>query len=121
MAETLTTEESLREVAEALLSTQKAMGEDVAEMAAAVTELAQTGEQLVKALGSIDELRRSVEQLGEMMHAYTSKMGELHDQQVETAAQLGRYLQDAAKQQSGIRDVDRRLRLLEGGAGHGER
>ncbi len=113
----LNTEESLREVAESLLSTQKAMGDDVAEMALAVTALTENSEALIKALGDIKELTGSVAQLGEMMHAYTSKMGELHDQQVETAAQIGRYIQDAAKQQSGIRDVDRRLRAIEGGVG----
>ncbi len=112
---------SLRETAECLLITQREMGEDVAQMAQSVTELTSTTESLANALGSIDELRRSVEQLGELMHAYTSKMGELYDQQKETSEQIGRYIQDAARQQSGIRDVDRRLKAIEGGLGTGTR
>ncbi len=112
---------ALRETVEAVMVVQKAMGDDVADMAQAVTELTKTAEALANALSDIKELTNSVAQLGEMMHAYTAKMGELHDQQVETSAQIGRYIQDAAKQQSGIRDVDRRLRAIEGGAARGER
>lgn len=107
---------ALRETVEAVMATQKAMGEDVAEMASAVTELTSTAEKLINALASIDELARAVEQLGNTVTTYTGKLGALYDAQTETAERLGRYLQDAAKQQSGIRDVDKRLRVLEGGA-----
>lgn len=109
--------DALRETVEAVMATQKELGSDVAQMAQAVTELTETAEKLVNALASIDELRRAVEQLGETVVAYTGKLGQLYDAQEETSAQLGRYLQDAAKQQSGIRDVDRRLRAIEGGLG----
>ncbi len=112
---------SLRETAECLLITQREMGEDVAQMAQSVTELTNTTEALANAMGTLDELRRAVEQLGEMMAMFTGKVGQLYDQQRETAEQIGRYIQDAAKQQSGIRDVDRRLRAIEGGLGNGTR
>lgn len=104
---------ALREVVECLAITQKEMGRDIAESAQAATELSEATEKLSNALGTIDELRRAVEQLGDTVVTYTSKLAELFDQQRETASLIGRYINDAAKQQSGIRDVDHRLRKLE--------
>jgi ABC-type transporter Mla subunit MlaD len=114
---------TLREVAESLLATQKMFGEDIADMATAVTELSITGERLAGALSNVDELKRAVEQLGETVVAYTGKLGALFDSMHDLNERFGRYVQDAAKQQSGVRDVDRRLQLLEanGGARNGQR
>jgi chromosome segregation ATPase len=118
--------EALRETAELLLLTQKEMGRDVADMAMAVTELTKTSEQMANALGNIDELRRAVEQLGDVMGEYPRKLAELFDAQREQQAQIGRYIADQSKQQSGIRQVDQRVKELEAllqapAAGHGER
>lgn len=107
--------DALRETAECLLLTQREMASDVADMAAAVVSASEASERLLAALGVIDELKRAVEQVGEALPFLTRKLGELFDQQQETQAQLGRYIQDAAKQSSGIRQVEARLRLLEGG------
>lgn len=104
---------ALREVSESLLATQKLMAEDVADMAEAVTELTKATEGIANAMSSIDELRRAVEQLGDTVVSYTGKLGQLYDAQAETTAQLGRYISDVSKQQSGIREVDKRLRALE--------
>lgn len=91
-------EVALREVAESLLSTQKAMAEDVAEMASAITENT-----------------KATEQLGNLLVEGIGRLGAAIDKLVALEERFGTYVQDAAKQQSGIRDVDRRLRLLEGG------
>jgi hypothetical protein len=106
---------ALRETAELLLLTQKEMGRDVADMAMAVTEQAQTAETMANAIGTIDELRRAVEQLGDAFLEYPKRLAEIFDAQRELQAQLGRFITDASKQQSGIRQVDQRLRehLLE--------
>ncbi len=109
------------EVVECCALTQREMGEDVAQMQQAVTELTTTAEAIVNRLDVLDELRRAVEQLGDAVTSYTGKLGALYDLQRETSEQLGRFIQDAAKQQSGIRDVDRRLRAIEGGLGNGSR
>jgi cob(I)alamin adenosyltransferase len=101
---------ALRETSECLLQTQKAFGGDVADMAAAVVDLSETAEKMVKALGTIDELKTAVEQLGETMLIYPKKLAELFDAQSELQGQVGRYITDAAKQQSGIRQVDKTLR-----------
>jgi hypothetical protein len=106
---------ALRETAECLLLTQQEMGRDIADMASAVTELTTTSENLVNGLHSVKLLELAVTQLGETVTAYTGKLGALFDEQRETSERLGRYLQDAAKQQSGIRQVEARLRVLEGG------
>lgn len=100
---------ALRETAECLLQTQKTLGSDVADMAMAVTELTVTAEKLSNALGTIDELNRAVAQLGETMLMYPKKLAELFDAQSELQAQVGRYIADASKQQSGIRQVDKTL------------
>jgi chromosome segregation ATPase len=118
--------EALRETAELLLLTQREMGRDVADMAQAVTELTKTSEQMANALSSIDELRRAVEQRGDVMGEYPKKLAELFDAQREQQAQIGRYIADQSKQQSGIRQVDQRVKELEAllqapAAGNGER
>jgi predicted RNase H-like nuclease (RuvC/YqgF family) len=100
--------EALRETAELLLMTQQEMGRDVADMAMAVTELTKTSEQMANALGTLDELKRAVEQLGDVMGEYR-KLAELFDAQREQQAQIGRYIADQSKQQSGIRQVDKTL------------
>jgi hypothetical protein len=102
-AEELEAITSLREVAECLLDTQKAMGEDVAEMASAITENT-----------------KATEQLGNLLVEGIGRLGSAIDKLVSLEERFGAYVQDSAKQQSGIRDVDRRLRVLEGGVG-GER
>lgn len=123
---------ALRETAECLLLTQREMASDVAEMATAVTEQAQTAERLSDALGVVDELKRAVEQLGEALPGLsvlphlTGKLAELFDAHKELQSQVGRYITDASKQESGIRHVDERLKELERrlqlpGATHGQR
>jgi hypothetical protein len=92
--------EALREVAESLLLTQQAMSEDVADMAAAITENT-----------------KATEQLGNLLVEGIGRLGAMMDEHKLLQERIGAYVQDAAKQQSGIRDVDRRLRVLEGGNG----
>ena len=104
---------ALRETAECLLLTQKELGKDVADMAQAVTELTITSEKLANALGVLDELKRAVENVGEVIPEYTKKLAELFDAQREQQLQIGRYITDQSKQQSGIREVDQRLKELE--------
>ncbi len=94
---------ALREVAELLLLAQRSMASDIAEMASAVTETT-----------------KATEQVGNMLVEAVSRLGGCIDKLDAMEDRLGRYLQDAAKQQSGIRDVDKRLRVLEGGL-RGER
>ena len=103
----------LREAVESVALTQKDMGGDIAELAMAVTELSQTAEQLSNALSSVEELKRAVEQVGDGLTAATSKLAELFDAHRESVAQIGRFISDASKQQSGIRQVDERVRRLE--------
>ncbi len=103
----------LAEVVEVLHLTQKELSEDVAQMAQAVTALTETTELIANKLDTLDELRRAVEQLGELMHAYTGKVAELFDEQRSLAHRFGAYVTDTAKQQSGIRQVDERLKALD--------
>lgn len=112
-SEKLTAEQRLVEVTECLALTQRELTEDVAGMAQAVTELASTAESIASSLGQLQELRRALEQMGELMHAYTGKVAELFDEQRALASRFGAYVNDAAKQQSGIRQVDERLKQLE--------
>ncbi len=88
--------QALTEVAETLALTQRELGSDIADMAAAVLENAQATEQVSNLLVE------AVSRLG----AAIDKLGELE-------ARLGRYLTTAEKQESGIRQVDARLRNLE--------
>lgn len=87
---------ALREVAESLLTTQKAMSEDVADMAAAIVENT-----------------KATEQLGNLLVEAIGRLGGAIDKLVALEERFGRYVQDSAKQQSGIRQVDERLRQLE--------
>lgn len=89
---------ALREVAESLLLTQRAMASDVAEMASAVVENT-----------------KATEQVGNLLVEAVSRLDATIDKLDAMEGRLGRYLQDAAKQQSGIRVVEERLRVLEGG------
>lgn len=95
---------ALREVAESLLLTQRAMGNDVADMASAVTENTKV-----------------TEQVSNLLIEAVSRLGAAIDKLDTMEERLGRYLQDAAKQQSGIREVDSRLKAVElrlvGGSG----
>lgn len=95
---------ALREVAESLLLTQRAMGNDVADMASAVTENT-----------------KATEQVSNLLIEAVSRLGAAIDKLDTMEERLGRYLQDAAKQQSGIREVDSRLKAVElrlvGGSG----
>ena len=109
----LTTNQRLLEVIETLALTQREVSEDVAQMSQAVTELAVTSETIAVSLGQLQELRRALEQMGELMHAYTGKVAELFDEQRALATRFGAYVNDSAKQQSGIRQVDERLKQLE--------
>lgn len=89
---------ALREVSESLLATQRVMASDVADMAAAITENT-----------------KATEQIGSLLVEAVSRLGAAIDKLDTMEERLGRYLQDAAKQQSGIRVVEERLRVLEGG------
>lgn len=104
---------ALRETSECLLLTQREMAKDIGEMAMAVTEMTKAAENLTAALATVEELKRAVEQLGDVFTEYPRKLAELFDAQRETASQLGRYITDASKKESGIRQVDERLRALE--------
>jgi len=109
----LTTNQRLLEVTEALALTQRELSEDVSQMAQAVTELASTTESIASSLGQLQELRRALEQMGELMHAYTGKVAELFDEQRALAFRFGEYVKDTAGQQSSVRKVDERLKQLE--------
>ncbi len=87
---------ALREVAELLLLTQRTLASDIAEMASAVTENT-----------------KATEQIGNLLVEAVQRLGGAVDKLDTMEERLGRYLQDAAKQQSGIRDVDRRLKQVE--------
>ena len=87
---------ALREVAEAMLITQQEMGRDIADMAAVVVEHTQ-----------------STAILADAVLTATSRLGVALDKLEELEKRFGSYVQDTAKQQSGIRQVDERLRALE--------
>ncbi len=95
--------EGLREASESLLVTQRRIADDIAEMNATVVE---------HTTGSA--------QLGDAVLTAIGKLGEMFDRLEELEARFGRYLQDQEKQQSGIRDVDKRLRLVENHVGKRE-
>ncbi len=94
---------ALREVSESLLITQRRMAEDIAEMNSVVVE---------HTLGSA--------QLGDAVLTAISRMGAMFDRLEELEARFGRYLQDQEKNQSSVREVDRRLRLVESRVGKRE-
>ena len=87
---------ALREVAEAMLITQQEMGRDIADMAAVVVEHTQSTAILADAV----------------LNA-TSRLGIALDKLEELEKRFGAYVQDTAKQESGIRQVDARLKALE--------
>lgn len=95
---------ALRETAELLLLTQRTMGSDIADMASAVTENT-----------------KATEQVSNLLVEAVSRLGAAIDKLDIMEERLGRYLQDAAKQQSGIREVDRRVKELELRVINGER
>ncbi len=104
---------ALRETAECLFLTQKEMARDIADMAQAVTETTAASESLANGLHSVKLLEMAVTQLAEAMMEYPRKLAELFDAQREQQAQIGRYIADQSKQESGIRQVDARLKALE--------
>lgn len=85
--------EALREVAESLLLTQQALAEDVADMAAAITENT-----------------KATEQLGNLLVEGIQRLGAMMDEHKLLQERVGSYIKDAAKQQSGIREVDQKLK-----------
>lgn len=87
---------ALREVIEALMATQREMGRDIADMASVIVEHTQSTAILADAVLSA-----------------TSRLGIALDKLEELEKRFGSYVQDTAKQQSGIRQVDERLRSLE--------
>ncbi len=88
--------QALTEVAESLALTQRELGQDVADMAAAVVENT-----------------KATEQVSNLLVEAVSRLGSAIDKLGELEGRLGRYLNDTAKQESGIRQVDERLRKLE--------
>lgn len=91
-----------RALLEAMHQYQRRQGEDLAECAQAVVEMGHAAENQTNAI-----------------LAAVAKLGEVYDKVAELDARLGRYIQDAARERSGVRDVDKRLRLIE--AERGER
>lgn len=87
---------ALREAAEAMLITQREMGRDIADMAAVVVEHTQ-----------------STAVLADAVLTATSRLGIALDKLEELEKRFGSYVQDTAKQESGIRQVDARLKALE--------
>lgn len=79
---------------------------DVAESAAAQTEMANT-------LSTLAPLPQQVEELKELVRLLTGKVAQLHDAVDSLTSRFGSYLQETARERSGIRDVDRRLKVLE--------
>lgn len=80
-----------------------ALAEDLAVCAEAVTEISKNQLRGAEELGEVKELLRQL----------VGKVGQLYDAQCETDARIGAYLQEQAKHDSGVRQVDERLRALE--------
>lgn len=79
---------------------------DVAESAAAQTEMANT-------LSALSGLPQQVEELKELVRVLTGRTAQLYDAVDSLNSRFGAYLQETARERSGIRDVDRRLKVLE--------
>ncbi len=88
--------QALTEVAETMALTQRELGNDIADMASAVVENT-----------------KATEQVSNLLVEAVSRLGATIDKLVELEGRLGRYLTTAEKQESGIRQVDARLRNLE--------
>lgn len=79
-------------------------------------DLTESLAQCAEAVQAQSEAQESVvvkvEQLQELFRSLTEKTGELFDEVRELNRRVGDYIKDQSKQ-SGIRDVDKRLRLVE--------
>lgn len=79
---------------------------DVAESAAAQTEMANT-------LSTLASLPQQVEELKELVRLLAGKVAEAYDAVNNLNSRFGLYVQETARERSGVANVDRRLRLLE--------
>lgn len=81
----------------------KSLGENMSDSVAAQI---QTSEALVGLVERMDRIEDAVE-------ALASKTGQLFDEVREVNMRLGAYLTEQSKHQSSVREVDKRLRIVE--------
>jgi hypothetical protein len=62
---------------------------------------------------AITECSKSMEQMALVVSEMSGVLAQLHDEVRLLNSRLGAYINDAAKERSGVRDVDRRLRAVE--------